>query len=303
MNQFRVRTDLAVEARDYIMDTEEQQRGIRVEETKEGDIKTTTVYIESKNASKAMGKPMGTYVTIEALGLDESDKAYHKMVSNHVAEKLRMLIQDKENKKEKSVLIVGLGNREVTADALGPLVVDKLNITRHIVKEYGKAAYGKSRVNSISAVIPGVMAKTGMESEEIVKGIVRETKPDIVLAIDALASRSTKRLNKTIQITDTGIHPGSGVGNHRNALIEDSLGVPVIALGIPTVVAAATIVMDAIEELSRETGADTYANFLEKNTKTIGELQNMFVTGKDIDERIERLADTISSAINLAFWF
>lgn len=303
MNQFRIRTDLAVEARDYIMDTEEKQRGIRVEEEKDGDIKTTTVYIESKNASKTMGKPMGTYITIEALNLEESDKEYHRFVAKHIANHLRKLMQEKEKKKEKAVLIVGLGNREVTADALGPRVVDKLNITRHIVKEYGKAAFGSSIVHSISGVVPGVMAKTGMESEEMIKGIVKETKPDLILVIDALASRSTKRLNKTIQITDTGIHPGSGVGNHRNALVEESLGIPVVALGIPTVVAAATIVMDAIEEISRETGADTYSNFLEKNTKTIGELQNMFVTGKDIDEQIEILSDTISEAINLAFEF
>lgn len=301
MSQFRVRTDLAVEARDYIMDAEEGLRGIRVEEEQKGDIKTTTVFIETKNASKAMGKPMGTYITVEAARLEESDEDYHNCVAKNIAEKLRQLMEDR--KKEKSVLIVGLGNREVTADALGPMVIDKLNITRHVVKEYGKAAFGKSLVHSISGVIPGVMAKTGMESEEMVKGIVKETKPDLVIAVDALASRSTKRLNKTIQITDTGIHPGSGVGNYRNALIEENIGVPVVAVGIPTVVAAATIVVDAIEEISKETGADTYSKFVERNTKTIGELQNMFVTGKDVDAMIERLSDTLAMAINMAFEF
>lgn len=301
MSQFRVRTDLAVEARDYILDADEELRGIRVEEVNEGDVHTTTVYIESKNASKAMGKPMGTYITVEATRLDESDEDYHKMVGKIIAEKLRQLICEK--KKELSILIVGLGNREVTADALGPQVVDKLYITRHIINEYGTAAYGKSFVHKISGVVPGVMAKTGMESEEMVKGIVKETEPDIVIAVDALASRSTKRLNKTIQITDTGIHPGSGVGNYRNALTKENIGVPVIAIGVPTVVAASTIVVDAIEKISRETGADTYSKFVEQNTKTIGELQNMFVTGKDVDAIIERLSDTLSMAINVAFQF
>ena len=301
MNQFRIRTDLAVEARDYIMDVEEKLSGIRVEETIDGDIITTTVYIESKNASKAMGKPMGTYITIEAGRLEENDEDYHKRVGKIIAQKLNLLVGDR--KKEVSILIVGLGNREVTADALGPQVVDKLYITRHIINEYGSAAYGKSPVHKISGVVPGVMAKTGMESEEMVKGIVKETKPDVIIAVDALASRSTKRLNRTIQITDTGIHPGSGVGNNRNALTKESIGVPVIAIGVPTVVAAATIVIDAIEKISKETGADTYYKFVEQNTKTLGELQNMFVTGKDVDAVIERLSDTLSFALNMAFEF
>ena len=300
MSRFRVRTDLAVEARDYIMDSKEELRGIRVEEVRSGDIHTTEVYIESKNASKAMGKPMGTYITIEAARLEEEDEEYHKKVGRIIADKLRQLVCEK---KEASVLIVGLGNREVTADALGPQVVDKLYITRHIIKEYGSAAYGKKSMHKVSSIIPGVMAKTGMESEEIVKGIVRETKPDVVIAVDALASRSTKRLNRTIQITDTGIHPGSGVGNNRNALTKENIGVPVIAIGVPTVVAAATIVIDAIEKISKETGADTYYKFVEENTKSLSELQNMFVAGKDVDATIERLADTLSFALNLAFEF
>lgn len=301
MNQFRVRTDLAVEARDYVLDAKEELRGIRVEEVNAGDIHVTTVYIESKNASKAMGKPMGTYITVEAERLEENEEDYHKRVGKVIADKLRKLVFDR--KKEASVLIVGLGNREVTADALGPQVVDKLYITRHIINEYGDAAYEKQPTRKISGVVPGVMAKTGMESEEIVKGIVRETKPDMIIAVDALASRSTKRLNRTIQITDTGIHPGSGVGNNRNALTEESIGVPVIAIGVPTVVAASTIVVDAIEKISKETGADTYYKYLEQNTKTLGELQNMFVTGKDVDAIIERLSDTLSFALNTAFKF
>lgn len=301
MSQFHIRTDLAVEARDYVMDVKEELRGIRVEETQQGDISVTVVHIESKNASKAMGKPMGTYITVEAEQLAENDQGYQKKVGNVLAQKIKELVSKK--KQDVSLLIVGLGNREVTADALGPQVVDRLYITRHIFKEYGEAAFEQQPARKISSMIPGVMAKTGMESAEMIKGVVNETKPDVIVAVDALASRSTKRLNKTIQITDTGIHPGSGVGNHRNALTEDTLGVPVIAIGVPTVVAASTIVVDAIEKMSKETGADTYDHFLEQNTKTLGELQNMFVTGKDVDEVIERLADTLAFALNKAFRF
>ena len=301
MSQFHIRTDLAVEARDYVLDAKEELRGIRVVEDREGDLHVTMVHIETKNASKAMGKPMGVYITIEAGRLEENDEAYHKKVGKVISEKIKELVC--KEKKEVSVLVVGLGNREVTADALGPQVVDRLYITRHIIKEYGVAAFGKQPAHKISGILPGVMAKTGMESEEIIKGVVKETNPDVIVAVDALASRSTKRLNRTIQITDTGIHPGSGVGNHRNALTEETLGVPVIAIGVPTVVAASTIVVDAIEKISKETGADTYYHFLEQNTKSLGELQNMFVTGKDVDGVIERLADTLSYALNKAFEF
>ena len=143
---------------------------------------------------------------------------------------------EKEHSKEKgcSILTVGLGNREVTPDALGPYVVDQLNITRHMVQEYGR--YGveeKSRI--VSAIVPGVMAQTGMETAEIVQGVVKETKPDMILVIDALAARSSKRLNRTIQISDAGIHPGAGVGNHRSVITKETMGIPVIAIGVPTV--------------------------------------------------------------------
>ena len=199
-----------------------------------------------------MGKPIGTYITLEAQGLMDPDEGYHREVSHVIADQIRAIIPDSEN--EKSILVVGLGNIDVTADALGPEVVNNLLITRHMIIQFGKAAYEKEKVNKISTIIPGVMGKTGMESAEIVKGIVEETSPDVVVVIDALAARSTKRLNRTIQITNTGIHPGSGVGNHRDAMTQESLGVPVIAIGIPTVVDAATIVNDAIERIKKEIG-------------------------------------------------
>lgn len=282
MEQFQVRTDLALEARErYEEDVE--IRGVSVEETydEKRDIRATTVHIESENGAKAMGKPIGVYITLEAPKLSEPDKDYHREVSEALAVYLQELLGTKE---ERSVLVVGLGNREVTPDALGPEVVGNLRITRHVVKEYGKAAFEKEKVHMVSGIVPGVMAQTGMETLEIVRGVVEETQPDVVVAIDALAARSSKRLNRTIQISDAGIHPGSGVGNHRHSLTRETIGVPVVAIGVPTVVDAATIVYDAVRD---------------RNAVPPG-LNSMFVTPKDIDETIKHLSFTISEALNIA---
>ena len=249
----------------------------------ENEIRVTKVIIETKNGAKAMGKPMGTYVTLEAPGMVEPEENYHQEISSELSRQLKDIIPNVD--KEQSVLIVGLGNRDVTADALGPNVADNLLITRHVVKEYGKAAYNKSRMNMVSSIVPGVMAKTGMESAEIIKGVVEQTKPTVIIVVDALAARSTKRLNRTIQITNTGIHPGSGVGNHRNALTQESLQVPVIAIGVPTVVDAATIVNDALAD---------------KAQVNLTELNNMYVTSKDVDYQIKQISHILCDAINEA---
>ena len=299
MSCFQVRTDLALEARESIERTEEEIRGVRLEEETTEDIQVhiTKVVIETKNGARAMNKPMGNYITLEAPAMQEEDEGYHREISEELARQVRSLIPDADS--EQSVLVVGLGNREVTADALGPGVVDNLFITRHIVREYGKAAYNKERMNVVSSIVPGVMAATGMETAEIVRGVISQTEPDLVIVVDALAARSTKRLNRTIQITDTGIHPGSGVGNHRNGLTRESLGVPVIAIGVPTVVDAGTIVSDALEKLVQESG-EGVENLKTDCLHAMTELNNMYVTGKDIDEVIKRLSFTISEALNIA---
>lgn len=300
MGNFQVRTDLALEARESIGEAESELRGVSVEEyyRETEDVRVTKVTIDTKNAAKTMGKPMGIYVTMEAPAMVETDEDYHREISKCLAEELLKLLPEEEE--EQNILVVGLGNREVTADALGPQTVDNLYITRHIVREYGKAAYSCNRMPLLSALEPGVMAKTGMETAEIVKGVVSETKPDILIVVDALAARSTKRLNRTIQITNTGIQPGSGVGNHRNALTKESLGVPVIAIGIPTVVDSATIVMDAMEKLLEgEENADA-VKFMSRQQPPFPELNNMYMTGKDIDAVIKRISFTISEGINIA---
>ena len=284
MSWFQVRTDLALEARESIDGKENEIHGVKVEEDydKENDVHITTVVIETKNGSRAMGKPMGTYVTLEAPAMIEPEDDYHQEISDILAGEIRKLLKKPEE--EQSILVVGLANRDVTADSLGPNVVDNLFINRHIVMEYGKVAYNCSKMHMVSSLIPGVMAKTGMESAEIIRGVIEQTNPDQVIVIDALAARSTRRLNRTIQITNTGIHPCSGVGNHRNALTQESLQVPVLAIGVPTVVDAATIVSDAVGEYP---GA-------------LSDLNNMYVTSKDVDFQIQQISHILCDALNKA---
>lgn len=303
MQSQQIRTDLALEARESIGETSSQIHGIDVEEKnfEEDQVFITTVSVTTKNAAKALGKPMGTYITIEAPALDEPDEESHREVSTHLSSIVKELIPNFE--KEQSILVIGLGNRDVTADSLGPHVIDNLCITRHIIMEYGTAAYDKSKMHSVSSLAPGVMAQNGMETAEIIRGVVEQTSPDVLIVIDSLAARTLHRLNRTIQITDTGIHPGSGVGNHRNALTKESLGVPVIAIGIPTVVDAATIVWDALDDFSNKSDHSIDLHMLQASydNTLLKELNNMYVTGKDVDAIIKRLSYTVSEALNMTF--
>ena len=315
MGQFQVRTDLALEAREKFQEDNVEIKGVRVEEERreELEIKITTMAIETENGAKAMGKPKGTYITLEAANMDSQDEDYHREISVELARLVKRLLPEKEG--PISALVAGLGNREVTPDALGPRVVDNLMITRHVLKEFGKYAYGEEEMNAISGIVPGVMGQTGMESQEIIRGVIEETHPDVMVAIDALAARSTRRLGRTIQITDTGINAGSGVGNHRHGLSEGTLGIPVIAIGVPTVVDAATIVSDtmhtlveAMEGHSRLQALSTGLNALNDMEKyelirelLSPQLNTMFVTPKDIDEAVKRLSYTLSEGLNIAF--
>lgn len=299
---FEIRTDLAVETSEGKKDREELS-GIRVDKKKAGDdIVITQVNIDTQKAAKTAGKPKGCYITIEAEQMLEEDGGCHREVSKVFSEQLKQFLpKDYRNSK---ILIVGLGNREVTPDALGPKVLDHLFITRHLIKEYGKYLLEFDKCCSVSGIVPGVMAQTGMETVEIMKGVVEETKPDFVVVIDALAARSIKRLNRTIQITDTGIVPGSGVGNYRNAINQEHLGVPVIAVGIPTVVDAATIVADSFSTFVE--GIDWEQGEMQELEEKIREmispkLNTMYVTSKDIDEAVNRLSFTISEGLNMTF--
>ena len=315
MSQFQVRTDLALETREKFKEDNVEIKGVRVEEEyrREKEIKITTMVIETENGAKAMGKPKGTYITLEAANMDSQDEDYHREISIELARIIKRLLPEGRN--TFSVLVAGLGNREVTPDALGPRVVDNMMITRHVLKEFGKYAFGEQEVNSVSGIVPGVMAQTGMESQEIIRGVIEQTKPDVMIAIDALAARSTRRLSRTIQITDTGINPGSGVGNHRNGLSKDTVGIPVIAIGVPTVVDAATIVSDTMQTLIQAMEEHTHLSALSTGLNALNDMEKyelirellspqlntMFVTPKDIDESVKRLSYTLSEGLNIAF--
>lgn len=312
---YQVRTDLALEAREKFEGSNVEVKGVKVTQDEiHGNMTITKVVIETENGAKIMGKPRGNYITLEAPDMADGDEDYHREISEELAKLLRELMPI--DKKELSVLVVGLGNREVTPDALGPRVVDNMMITRHIIRKFGKYAFGLTRNHQISSIVPGVMAQTGMETLEIIKGVLDETKPDYIIAIDALAARSTKRLSRTIQITDTGISPGSGVGNHRHALNAESMGIPVIAIGIPTVVDAVTIVSDTMSNLVSAMEESRKLEDIGKSISSLEEaeknelirellspnLNTMFVTPKDIDESVKRLSYTISEGINMAFF-
>ena len=263
-----IRTDLALEERERFPgdDTEVSGVEVHVRDEKDLNLRLTEVVIKTEEGAKTMGKPIGSYITLEAPSLAEKDENYHREISEKLAEQLKELIRSHEVGSD--ILIVGLGNAEATPDSLGPRVMDHIQVTRHLLAEYGSDFCERKGYPVLSGIVPGVMAKTGMESAEVIRGIVRETKPNAVLAIDALAARSAERLAVTIQLSDTGIHPGSGVGNHRKGLTEESLGIPVFAMGVPTVI----------------------------------QYDSMFVTPHDIDERVEMLSYTISEAIHIALF-
>ena len=282
MERMKVRTDLALEERESFDGSGVEIHGVEVEEScdEERDVRLTRVKIVSERGAREMGKSRGTYLTLEAPGLASPDEDYHREVSEVIADLLRELTGTAE-----SVLVAGLGNRDVTPDALGPQAVSNLMITRHLIREYGREMMGMDDCCVVSGIVPGVMAQTGMETSEILQGIIEETRPDLLIVIDALAARSTRRLGRTVQITDTGIQPGSGVGNHRGSLTKESLGIPVIAIGVPTVVEAAAIVYDAQGNCE----------------KMPPHLNGMFVTPKNIDEMIKQLSFTLSEALNMVF--
>ncbi|MCI9213338.1 MAG: GPR endopeptidase, partial [Ruminococcus sp.] len=303
LEKYSVRTDLALEEKERFESDNVEISGVVLEEEydKEREIRITRVKVETENGAKTMGKPVGVYLTMEAPNMAVPDEDYHREVSVKLSGYIQELIEGRSlDTDDLSVLVVGLGNRQVTPDALGPYVADNLCVTRHIVKEYGKYAMGMEHARLVSAIVPGVMGQTGMETLEIVKGVVEETKPDLVIAIDALAARNTRRLNRTIQIADTGIHPGSGVGNHRNGLTKESVGVPVIGIGVPTVVDAATIANDTMENLIDALESSDILKGVGDVLRTYNSaekyelvkelisphLNGMFVTPKDEDELV-----------------
>lgn len=284
IDQKSIRTDLAIESQESLKRAQSDIPGVQIRKKNNplSRVQTTIVKIVSREGEKKLGKPKGTYITMEIPDPNPEDEVMYRDVTQELC---RYLLRLLKKYRPSSVLVVGLGNRDITPDALGPRVVKQLHVSRHIAINYGKHMVPGGGSCVLSSIAPGVMGQTGMETLEVVQGIVRQTQPDLIVAVDALAARSLKRLNSTIQITDTGICPGSGVFNDRKGLNKETLGVPVIGVGIPTVVDAATIAAEAL-------GEETSEGF--------GCLREMFVTPKDVDETLKVLSDTVARSINMA---
>ncbi len=313
-----VRTDLVLEAHELFkqqkMDRVVQEQGpppgVEIEEDGNEDIKISRVRVVSPVGERAIGKPMGNYITLEIPRLKENDRDLYEETCRALAKELEKILNLPP---KATVLVVGLGNWNVTPDALGPRVVANLMVTRHLL-EYVPDQVDEG-VRPVCAVAPGVLGITGIETGEIIKGIIDRVKPDAVIAIDALASRKMDRISTTVQIADTGIVPGSGVGNKRMELSRDTLGIPVIAIGVPTVVDAATMANDTIDLVldsmikQAPTGTEFYRMLesIDKNEKfeLIREVLspyvgNLIVTPKEIDEIIEKIAKVIANGLNIA---
>lgn len=300
-----VRTDLALEAKEMVQTkTKEltELSGVSAETLQKGRISVTRVCVKEEGAA-TLGKPEGEYVTLEAPPLLFSDPDLSEQLTRLLGEELSRLL----GKMDGTTLVVGLGNRDITADALGPFTVERMLVTRHLREAV--PLFSEGTVASVCALSPGVLGLTGIETAEIVRGVVARVKPARIILIDALAARRMERVNTTVQLSDTGICPGAGVGNHRLPLDEETLGAPVFSVGVPTVVDAATIASDALESLCRhapDSFADFFGNMDEQTRHGVlrevlgGEEQNPFVTPKDMDSRVRRLSGILSEGISLA---
>lgn len=301
-------TDLAVEMKED-MEQQSELEGVKVNTFKHRyhGIVETAIRIEDEKGERLLGRPIGNYITLETKALTK-DTVQNKL-SEIICEQIVRLSGN-----AKSILVAGLGNRNVTPDAIGPMVMEELLVTRHLyleqikVKENTMDGESDNSMKMVSAIAPGVMGQTGMETVEILKGLVKQVQPDLVIVIDALAARSSNRLNRTVQICDTGIRPGAGVGNNRQEISEESLGVKVIAIGVPTVIAVPTIIMDAMQNLLFHLHKEKEGKILqefnyEEQYELASELvrpyfSDMFVTPKNIDEEVQRISDCIATGIN-----
>lgn len=307
-----IRTDLALEAREIYNEDRKTDKieGVKFKKVKEGEILITTVEITDDESSEKLGKPKGKYITLESPKIKSMDPDFSREISYALKKQLEKIISLNKND---TVLIVGLGNWNITPDALGPKVVSQIMVTKHL-KDYIPEHIDED-IRPVSAISPGVLGITGVETSDIIEGLVKKIKPELVIAIDALASKSPERISTTIQITDTGINPGSGVGNKREGLNFDTLNVPVVAIGVPTVVDAVSIASDLTNKLFTN-----IINNTDKNSKVYSvinslresgeekliraviddEERELMVTPKEVDNVISHISKVISNGINLA---
>ena len=310
---YNFRTDLASERRDIYQKASKQEGEIDgIESTKEEineNLKVERVKITNENGEQAIGKPVGNYITIDIKNLKIAQSEEIEKAANTLSNELKKIL-DAHIDKQGEVLVVGLGNIYVTPDSLGPKVINEIDVTRHIINYLPQ--YVEEGTRMVSAIAPGVLGTTGIETVEILKGIVDNIHPKLVIVIDALASRSIERISSTVQLSDTGIVPGAGVGNTRSEISIKTLGIPVIAIGIPTVVETAVLVNDSLDlfisKLQEEAKSNDYLNKLkeEDNYEEIKEAlvpkdYNLIVTPKEIDELIENMKDIVASGINKSF--
>lgn len=286
------RTDLAMES---LGGDRAIPEGVQMDEQQLGEISRTRIVIESREAARSLSRPCGEYITLSCRNLFQCGPQSRQRLIRLVAQAVRAMLP-----RDGDVLVVGLGNRNVTADALGTRVVERLLVTRHLQAVLAQELRG--RLRGVSAIAPGVLGLTGIETAELCRGLVGHVKPAAVIAIDALAAYDSARICSTIQITDTGIEPGSGVGNHRLGLTNDTLGVKVIAVGVPMVVYASTIARDAVGGLMEDYGLAGQPEVGEMLLQRISEsyLGEMVVTPREIDEMVLSVADLLSEGLNRA---
>lgn len=305
------RTDLALESKEiYKEKNNKEADGVILEEEEIDGTKISKVRIINEIGSEKLGKPIGNYITLDIPQFTEYDGELMDSVSKVLGKILKELIKVK---KDDRVLVVGLGNWNVTPDALGPKVIEGIMVTRHLSEVMPEAM--EENMISVAAISPGVLGTTGIETGEVIKSLVDKIKPSLIICIDALVARRIQRLNKTIQISDTGISPGAGVGNHRKAINEEELGVKVIAVGVPTVVDASTIANDTMDMVldnlinEAQEGKEFYNMLknIDKNAKEvlIKEMLNpyfgdLIVTPKEVDLIIDSLSKIIANGINIA---
>jgi GPR endopeptidase len=307
---FNIRTDLAVEAKEIYQKQNNEIPGVEVEENVEGDVKVTYVKVINDVGERMMGKPKGTYITIDMPRFTHYDGDTMDDLSKILGKTLSTMVKIDDSM---TALVVGLGNWNITPDALGPKVVSKIMVTRHLKQLIPDQI--DEGIRPVCAIAPGVLGLTGMETGEIIKGVVEKVKPNLIVCIDALASRKMERVNSTIQIGNTGISPGSGVGNKRMEISEKTLGIPVIAIGVPTVVDAATMANDTIDMVLDEMieqsqkGGEFYnmLKSIDKNEKQrmIQDILNpyvgnLMVTPKEVDLVIDSVSKVIANGINIA---
>lgn len=310
-NKINFRTDLALERRDIFKKSNnlDEIDGIDAEEKIiDENLKVSKVKITNSNGEQSIGKPMGDYITIDIKNLKIAEEEDIQKSAEVLSNELKQII-DKHIDYKDDILVAGLGNLHVTPDSLGPKVVSDIDITRHIIKYMPQ--YIDSNSRPVSAISPGVLGTTGIETLEVLEGVIDKIKPKMLIVIDALASRSIERISSTIQLSDTGIVPGAGVGNTRKELSKNTLGIPVIAIGIPTVVESVVLVNDCLDlfitKLQEEAKSNEYLNNLKEqdNYEEIKEAlnpydYNMIVTPKEIDELIKNMASIVARGINLS---